>query len=300
MKTFRRMIAIAVMLSVASYGTAPLIAEAANTVKVGEETDLLTQAARAHGWKPTGQLITMPVSPSGFNDEEQFTGPRPFMPIKTPPVLMSATGRWKWGGSECYWEPNDSGPNQCSPGERRGRWKDQGYRVCVWDENDSGPDQCDPNNLPPLPNPNFILNDNQVIGTWTAWDDGNPWTWEGTIVLKGPRGDLLAVTQQVDFSNNYDPVVLWTNEVQHVVAPGGYECKPPDCQGTGRARKVKRHPLWKPYYKCAFTGCAVGAILSFLPLMGAAVFVRACTGSLLGCMANQLWEWADDPPPPPA
>jgi hypothetical protein len=24
------------------------------------------------------------------------------------------SGRYKWSGSSCYWEPKDSGPNQCT------------------------------------------------------------------------------------------------------------------------------------------------------------------------------------------
>jgi hypothetical protein len=305
MKTCRAVVAIALMLAVASYGTAPLFAEAVKAAKGGTESDLLTQAAQAHGWKPTGRSITIPVSPSGFNDEEQFTGPRPFAPVKSaPPVLISLagqTGRWKWGGNTCYWEPNDSGPNQCREGETKGgRWKIQGYGMCVWDPNDSGPNQCDPNNPPPPPSPNFSLNDNQVRGTWTAWDDGNPWTWEGTIVLKGPTGDYLAVTQQVDFSNNYDPVVLWTNEVQFITS-SAHTCEPPSCQPTGeKSRRVKRYPFWQHYYKCSWGLCAISALISWMPFGGAAFFIRACTGALLSCMPGRLWEWDDKPPPPPA
>lgn len=54
-----------------------------------------------------------------------------------------ASGRWKSddnGG--CYWDPNDSGPDQCSP--PTGRWKSDGNGGCYWDPNDSGPDQCVP------------------------------------------------------------------------------------------------------------------------------------------------------------
>lgn len=29
----------------------------------------------------------------------------------------SDTGRWKIGNDGCYWDPNDSGPDQCSPGD---------------------------------------------------------------------------------------------------------------------------------------------------------------------------------------
>jgi subtilisin family serine protease len=52
-------------------------------------------------------------------------------------------GRWKlnYDGS-CYWDPNDSGPDQCDPD--LGRWKLANDGSCYWDPNDSGPDQCVP------------------------------------------------------------------------------------------------------------------------------------------------------------
>lgn len=51
------------------------------------------------------------------------------------------TGRYKDDGQGgCYWDPNDSGPDQCQPAT--GRWKLDGNGGCYWDPNDSGPDQC--------------------------------------------------------------------------------------------------------------------------------------------------------------
>jgi hypothetical protein len=56
--------------------------------------------------------------------------------------VVSATGRLKDDGfGGCYWEPNDSGPNQCYP---NGRWKVDGSGGCYWDANDAGPNQCAP------------------------------------------------------------------------------------------------------------------------------------------------------------
>ena len=60
--------------------------------------------------------------------------------IGGPSAALEQTGRWKIGGS-CYWDPYDSGPDQCSPNS--GRWK-IGNDGCVFDSNDSGPDQCEP------------------------------------------------------------------------------------------------------------------------------------------------------------
>lgn len=53
------------------------------------------------------------------------------------------TGRYKSDGhGGCYWDPNDSGPDQCSP--PTGRYKSDGHGGCYWDPDDSGPDQCSP------------------------------------------------------------------------------------------------------------------------------------------------------------
>lgn len=58
--------------------------------------------------------------------------------LEVPPP---PTGRYKYDGQGgCYWDPNDSGPDQCQPAT--GRWKLDGNGGCYWDPNDSGPDQC--------------------------------------------------------------------------------------------------------------------------------------------------------------
>jgi uncharacterized lipoprotein YbaY len=53
----------------------------------------------------------------------------------------SAKGRFKKDGSNCVWDANDTGPDQCKP--NKGRFKKDGNR-CLWDPNDSGPNQCNP------------------------------------------------------------------------------------------------------------------------------------------------------------
>ena len=52
------------------------------------------------------------------------------------------TGRYKKDGAKCVWDPNDSGPNQCTP-TAQGRFKKSGD-ACVWAANESGADQCRP------------------------------------------------------------------------------------------------------------------------------------------------------------
>lgn len=51
-------------------------------------------------------------------------------------------GRYKKQGSNCEWDGNDSGPDQCTP-VTKGRFKKTGDR-CAWVANDAGPDQCRP------------------------------------------------------------------------------------------------------------------------------------------------------------
>ncbi len=61
------------------------------------------------------------------------------------PAHAEETGRWKLGSQGCYWDPNDDGPDQCSPDQGSGgrfKWTSNG--ACYWDANDSGPNQCDP------------------------------------------------------------------------------------------------------------------------------------------------------------
>jgi hypothetical protein len=85
----------------------------------------------------TGQYFSGNASLQGFNlDGGRYLGPTPASP----------TGRYMLDGNgACYWEPNDSGDDQCSvPPPPTGRWKGDGYGGCYWDPNDSGPDQCSP------------------------------------------------------------------------------------------------------------------------------------------------------------
>jgi hypothetical protein len=65
-----------------------------------------------------------------------------------PVATAVSDGRWKLGGDgSCYWDPDDSGPDQCS--QTMGRWKLGGDGSCYFDANDSGADQC----APPAPSP---------------------------------------------------------------------------------------------------------------------------------------------------
>jgi hypothetical protein len=77
------------------------------------------------------------------------SGPDQCSPTPSPDV---PPGRWKLGGDgSCYFDSNDSGPDQCvgTSTPATGRWKLGGDGSCVWDPNDSGPDQCTPSAAAP-------------------------------------------------------------------------------------------------------------------------------------------------------
>jgi hypothetical protein len=61
-----------------------------------------------------------------------------------PAGISAGAGRYKAGpNNTCVWDPNDNGPDQCKPADKRGRFKQEGDK-CVWDPNDTGPNQCEP------------------------------------------------------------------------------------------------------------------------------------------------------------
>jgi hypothetical protein len=313
-QTQRRIVAIVMLIAVGWYGTGPVLAEAVRATPAATPDARSVEAARVmleRGWRPTGQVVVQ------YEDGriEKFHRPIPVVPAgRLAPAALAAaaaaqaTGRWKWGGNSCYFDPNDSGPPQCREGETKGgRWKIQGYGVCVWDPNDSGPNQCDPNRPPPPPSPNAVINDNGVVATFTAWTDGSPWTWEGTIVVRGPEGDWIQVQQQVDLAPDYqDPKVVWSNPIQSFVPATlarARQCPAP-CRPEGVAvKRVNPYPDWKNYWKCTAKNCALAAILNFIPFFGAPAFVAACFWSMADCAFGRLWEYSDVPredrePPP--
>ena len=85
-------------------------------------------------------LVAPTASVKHFSPQSSFTA-------VTPTTILHSTvtqdGRWKLGGDgSCYWDPDDSGPDQCS--QSPGRWKLGGDGSCYWDPDDSGPNQCSP------------------------------------------------------------------------------------------------------------------------------------------------------------
>jgi hypothetical protein len=88
--------------------------------------------------------LLSPASVAPVNDHAIASAITSNTGIATQPAAAATTdGRWKLGGDgSCYWDPDDSGPDQCSQGS--GRWKLGGDGTCYWDANDSGPNQCEP------------------------------------------------------------------------------------------------------------------------------------------------------------
>ena len=87
-------------------------------------------------------LLALLVSPSVVPSNDHVMANSFTSGLAITPAA-AAEGRWKLGGDgACYWDPDDSGPDQCS--QSSGRWKLGGDGSCYWDANDSGPNQCAP------------------------------------------------------------------------------------------------------------------------------------------------------------
>ncbi len=89
--------------------------------------------------------LLIPTSVAPLNDHSTASVINALMNtgVATKPAAATTDGRWKLGGDgSCYWDPDDSGPDQCS--QNLGRWKLGGDGSCYFDANDSGPNQCEP------------------------------------------------------------------------------------------------------------------------------------------------------------
>ena len=85
-------------------------------------------------------LLASPLPVKQFSPYSGFTSALPTTILHS---TIAQDGRWKVGGDgSCYFDPDDSGPDQCSPNP--GRWKLGGDGSCYWDPADSGPNQCTP------------------------------------------------------------------------------------------------------------------------------------------------------------
>jgi len=82
------------------------------------------------------------AAPAARTHDDGAATPRVAAATPAAPVAAPAAGRYKKNGSNCEWDANDSGPNQCTPAVK-GRFKKDGDS-CRWDANDVGADQCRP------------------------------------------------------------------------------------------------------------------------------------------------------------
>ncbi len=120
-----------------------------HTREIAESDEQLVQALTVVAHVP--RRDSPPNGPPGFS----------------PPPNPTVRGRYKISGSGCVWDPNDSGPDQCSPPP--GRFKLDGWGACYWDANDYPPDQC----APPAPATGRYKLDG-VGGCYWDPNDGGP------------------------------------------------------------------------------------------------------------------------------
>lgn len=90
------------------------------------------------------------------------------------------TGRWKVDGSNCYWDANDDGPDQCDPNNPSGRYKDDGNGGCYWEPSDFGADQCTPQT--------GRYKDDGIGGCYWAEGDSGPDQCQPGVVSSGSSG----------------------------------------------------------------------------------------------------------------
>jgi len=87
--------------------------------------------------------LLIPASVAPLNDQAMAGAITSNAGVATSPTAAAtADGRWKLGGDgSCYWDPDDSGPDQCA---QPGRWKLGDDGTCYWDADDAGANQCEP------------------------------------------------------------------------------------------------------------------------------------------------------------
>jgi pimeloyl-ACP methyl ester carboxylesterase len=88
-------------------------------------------------------------------------------PTPSPTPAPTPTGRYKLNGGQCYWDPYDSGPNQCNPSAPTGRYKVDSFGTCYFEPSEYPPDQCTP---PPQPTGRYKLQPTGCV--WDPNDSG--------------------------------------------------------------------------------------------------------------------------------
>jgi hypothetical protein len=115
-----------------------------------------TEKAQASATSPSGRFKAAPDGTCTFDPND--SGPDQCTPAVVIPGPPTSGGRFKAGpGGTCVFVPNDGGPNQCTPAGFTPTPSAGRFKAidgtCVFDPNDSGPNQCTPAVVIPGPPP---------------------------------------------------------------------------------------------------------------------------------------------------
>src|SRR5262245_48646751 len=115
----------------------PFILRSDGPIHTGETSDSEDQLYQALTTVAgVGPRETPPPSepPTGDPPPPGPGAPPPFPPPGSNPPPPLPSGRYKAVGGQCVWDPNDSGPDQCSPlPPPTGRYKFDGFGTCYWE-----------------------------------------------------------------------------------------------------------------------------------------------------------------------
>lgn len=202
-------------------------------------------------------------------------------------AVPAEAGRWKIGYGKCYWDANDSGPNQCSPG----RWKVN--NGCWFVVNDTGPDQCVP---PPQTTPYTVyVSQDGWTGYVTFQElDGYGSTVDGVLSLRSTSA-VLDVHFKVypdgtpsilssSFTRNTSGTLAWCEPQKRWHE--GVDC----CDRNG----MWGHDLgkWREALRIAYRTSVGGILRRPIPLSVLQLFAATFAGSVALEATWQVWDCA--------
>lgn len=118
------------------------------TIDFGNGTDRTTGCDGSVNFGVTSGSIGYTISASGYSTVNGGVTVNDHVTV-SPTLATYYAGRYKLNTTGCYWEPNDNGPNQCSPNIGRYKMASTG---CYWEASESGPNQCMAGQMPPTLN----------------------------------------------------------------------------------------------------------------------------------------------------
>lgn len=225
-------------------------------------------------------------------------------------VWIVGDGRWKVDGSGgCYFEPNDSGPDQCTAGTSggaTGRWKSNGVGGCYWDSTDPGPNQCNPD---PPPNPSGPATEEPIHVTASSGHvtltpveiDGSAATIDFRMEYYDNRGGYIAA----NVTSRRDDLLNVTVRDVELVGPTGPTYRPirrgplhrhndvacDDTPGQNRAFADEFRGIVKSVVITAVAssvGCALTTV-GYFACVGVAVGGRIA-GEAIWAAGSYLWD----------